>query len=115
MLEKNERHRLYRGLPAPVAAFTVVGLYFFRYDDALGGSVLWAVILAILPVLMVSRVPYRWPGVRFNRGWRESLLSVVKLGLTAAMTLFPSLFMLPCFVGYMALGLYKNRFRPESE
>lgn len=105
VVEKNERHNMYFGFPTPVAAYTIVGLWFFRWKMAVPHDLLWAVVLLALPFLMISRIPYKWPRVTFREGFFETLLSVVKLSLTALMIVFPGIFIFPLFAGYAVRGI----------
>ncbi|MCK5149177.1 CDP-diacylglycerol--serine O-phosphatidyltransferase [bacterium] len=105
--EKDERHHIYRGLPAPVAALTIVGFWFFRFRGLNLEPYAWAVLIFLLSGLMITGIPYKWPRVRFNEGLVQCIYSVLKLFITAAMTVFPSLFMFPCFIGYVIRGIVK--------
>lgn len=114
VIEKNERHKMYFGLPAPVAAYTIVGLWFFKWQSAISHDILWTVTLVALPLLMVSRIPFKWPRVTFKEGAREGVFSIVKLGLTAAMVVFPGTFIFPLFAAYAARGVVLSLFDHRS-
>jgi CDP-diacylglycerol--serine O-phosphatidyltransferase len=97
----------YMGLTIPIAAITVSSFWLFQNawtDDVVlvGG---WISLCIVLPVLMISTVPYCWPRLSFQNGWRKRFQSVgILIGLVA-MLVFRERIIFPMFCLYIVLGL----------
>jgi phosphatidylserine synthase len=96
----------YMGLTIPIAAIASSSFWLFQNawtDDAIlvGG---WITISIALPILMISTIPYFWPRLSFQSGWRKRLQSIgILIGL-ALMLAFRERIIFPLFCLYIVLG-----------
>jgi CDP-diacylglycerol--serine O-phosphatidyltransferase len=79
----------YEGLPVPVCGMTVASFWIFLEEFGWRiPPVQWMVLLSVFSVLMVSRVPYRWPKIFLHGSTKRIFVSVVFLLVSLAMIVY---------------------------
>ena len=112
----NSIHRIskvqeYEGLPVPVCGMTVASFWIFLEEFHLRiHPIQWMVLLSVLSVLMVSRVPYRWPKIRFHGSSTRILVSVLFLIVSIAMIVFTAKVLFVVMVFYIIILLMNSAF-----
>jgi CDP-diacylglycerol--serine O-phosphatidyltransferase len=100
-----ERH-CYVGLTIPIAAITASSFWLFQsawFDTVLVPG--WIVLCFLLPILMISTIPYHWPRLSFRAGWRKGMLSGGILAALAVMLVFPDRTAFAFFFLFLAVGM----------
>jgi CDP-diacylglycerol---serine O-phosphatidyltransferase len=100
-----EAHQ-YLGLTIPIAAMSVTTFWLFQNAWFDANPVLpWFFLSVLIPLLMMSTIPYYWPKVSFRGDRWQSLKSAsVLAGLALAMT-FPERTLFPMFCVFILSGI----------
>jgi len=116
VLQKGDRTKGYLGLPIPVAGFTIASFCLFLDQNSvyfITQNWLYCIV-PVVSLLMVSTVPYAWPRLEFSKGKTRIFISIAKLAVLAAMTLFPYQVLFPVFCGYIIYGVTCRLIKPET-
>ena len=105
MNSKSDDHE-YLGLTIPIAAMTVATFWLFHnaWMDVTP-TVSWIFLSILLPLLMMSTIPYPWPRVSFRGDWHVRFKSVTVLGGLAIALVAPEKTLFPMFCIFIFAGL----------
>ena len=108
VLKAGDRSQGYTGLPTPVAGLLVASFYLLNAYTGIrmDTETVWSILACSSIVLMVSAVPYSWPGLSFVDR-TSSLKSIGILGIVITMALVPRQALFPVFLYYTVLGIGK--------
>jgi len=95
----------FSGLPAPVAAVTLISFWLFKFRPEKQFVQIWLILLTMIAILMVSEIKYRWPHLDFKTR-SSGFISILKLSGTVSMILLPGITIFPFFMMYILLGIY---------
>ena len=112
VLNTQKKCKGYTGLPLPVSAVTIAALWIFDSPFiTLNISGWWAYIMVYLSIVMISPVPYNWPVINFNKGYKTGIISAALLLGIAIMILFPKKYLFPLVMIYILYGVIKWSIR----
>jgi CDP-diacylglycerol--serine O-phosphatidyltransferase len=98
----------YLGLTIPIAAMTLTTFWLFQ-NAWFGSNPLlpWFFLAVLLPMLMMSTIPYNWPKVSFRGdGWQSARSASVLAGLALALA-FHERALFPLFCIFIANGIFQ--------
>lgn len=119
-LEASEKEN-FSGLPIPSMAVTISAYVIFNYDlwEGLRFAPVFASLVVLLSILMVSNVEYETiPKLTFRGGRKNSLALTVLVLALGCIVVFREKAMFPLVLGFVLLGVFRsilNHVREEDE
>lgn len=110
VIQAGDRSKGYIGLPIPVAGLTISAFWISPVSSNTTthpsvGLTVSVIMLIVLSVMMVCRIPYAWPRIEFQGGWKQILRSTGILVAVGLMAAIPRLSLFPLVVLYIILGI----------
>ena len=106
VVQAGDRTQGYIGLPIPVAGLTISAFFISPLSlNASTETMVSVMLLSVLSVMMVCTIPYAWPRITFQGGWKEILGSIGVLIAVCLMAVIPRLSLFPLVVLYILLGI----------
>jgi CDP-diacylglycerol---serine O-phosphatidyltransferase len=96
----------YLGLTIPIAAMTVTTFWLFQNAWFESNPILpWFFAAVLVPILMMSTIPYYWPKVSFRGDRLQRLKSAAILAGLALALVFPERTLFPMFCVFILSGI----------
>ncbi len=103
---KEEKH-IYIGLTIPIAAITLASFWHFETSIGQNPNVSeWTILIVLLSMLMTSTLPYGWPRLIFDEGWKKKTLSIgILVAVLLLAVIVPEISLFPLLSIFILIGI----------